>query len=64
MDEKKGRYDLDGFTFGNNGFFQLQIKTLDNSGFGHTLELGLELSPEERQELITVLINLGKKKDN
>jgi hypothetical protein len=40
-----------------------KIEVLDESGFGHTLGFGLELSPEERQELITVLINLGKKED-
>ncbi len=63
MSKEKKRYNIDGFTFGQNGFFELKIEVLDESGYGHTLGFGLELSPEERQELITVLINLGKKED-
>lgn len=63
MDEKKKRYAFDGFTFGQNGFFELKVEVLDESGYGHTLGFGLELSPEERQELIGVLINLGRKED-
>lgn len=63
MDEKKKRYTFDGFTFGDKGHFQLQVKSLDSTGYGWTVELGLELTSEERQELITVLINLGKKED-
>ena len=61
MDKKKKRYNFDGFTFGQNNFFELKVEIVDESGFGHTLGFGLELSPEERQELIGVLINLGKK---
>jgi hypothetical protein len=61
MSEKKKRYNFDGFTFGQNGFFELKVEVLDESGFGHTLGFGLELSPEEREELIKLLINLGKK---
>jgi hypothetical protein len=64
MIEQEARYDFDGFTFGEQGLFQLTVKTLSPNGYSHTLELGLELTPEERQELITVLINLGKRKDN
>lgn len=64
MSEDKKRYDFDGFTFGEQGLFQLTVKTLSENGYSHTLELGLELTPEERQELISVLITLGKRKDN
>ena len=62
MSDVKARYDIDGFTFGEQGLFQLTIKTLSENGYGHTVELGLELTPEERQELISVLITLGKRR--
>ena len=61
MSEIKKRYDIDGFTFGEQGDFQLTIKTLKENGYGHTAEFGVELTPAERQELIAVLITLGKK---
>ena len=64
MSEDKKRYDIDGFTFGEQGYFQLTVKALTGNGSNHTVELGIELSPEERQELISVLITLGKRKDN
>jgi len=64
MDEKKKRYNFDGFTFGDQGHFQLQVRNLDSTGYGWTVELGLELTTEERLELITVLINLGKNKED
>lgn len=61
------RYSFGGFSFGSNGLFQLTIATINPTkevGSTHTMELGLELSPEERQELITLLITLNKKEDN
>jgi hypothetical protein len=63
MSDVKNRYDFDGFTFGSNGLFQLTVKTLTKSGYGHTVEFGIELTPEERQALITVLIAFGKPKE-
>jgi hypothetical protein len=60
------RYSFGGFSFGSNGLFQLTISTISPVDYGstHGIELGLELSPEERQELITLLITLNKKEDN
>lgn len=57
------RYSFGGFSFGSNGLFQLTIATISPTrevGTTHTMELGLELTPEERQELITLLIQLPK----
>jgi hypothetical protein len=57
------RYSFGGFSFGSNGLFQLTISTISPTrevGTTHTMELGLELTPEERQELITLLIQLPK----
>lgn len=60
MENKK--YEIGGFAFGDNGLFQLTIKTINhtNSGTSTSLELGIELNPDERQELIKVLINAGE----
>lgn len=57
------RYSFGGFSFGSNGLFQLTISTISPTrevGTTHTMELGLELSPEERQELIATLLTLPK----
>lgn len=60
------RYTFGGFTFGSENFFNLTIKTRNHAGFGtsHTLEMGLELTHEERMELIKLLINAGDKETN
>ena len=60
------RYSFGGFSFGSSGLFQLTISTISPVNYGgtHAMELGLELSAEERQELITLLITLNKKEDN
>jgi hypothetical protein len=60
------RYTFGGFSFGSKGLFNLTISTISNVEYGssHSIELGLELSPEERQELITLLITLPTKEDN
>lgn len=55
------RYSFGGFSFGSNGLFQLTIATISPTrevGTTHTMELGLELTPEERKELITLLTEL------
>jgi hypothetical protein len=61
------RYSFGGFAFGSKGLFQLTIATISPTsevGTTHTMELGLELSPEEIQELLTVLITRNVKEDN
>lgn len=62
------RYSFGGFSFGSKGLFQLTIATITNVDYGstHSVELGLELSPEERQELITLLLTIPNtpKEDN
>jgi hypothetical protein len=60
------RYSFGGFTFGSKGMFNLTINTINPTkefGSTHTMELGIELTPEERQELITILL-LAEKEDN
>jgi hypothetical protein len=58
MKMENKRYNFGGFTFGSNGLFQLTIKTINHQPYGTNtnLELGIELTPEELQELITVLL--------
>lgn len=60
------RYSFGGFAFGSKGLFQLTISTINPADYGstHSIELGLELSPEEIQELITVLLTRNVKEDN
>jgi hypothetical protein len=57
------RYNFGGFAFGSKGLFQLTISTINPADYGstHSVELGLELTPAERQELITILITLNQK---
>lgn len=61
------RYSFGGFSFGSNGLFQLNISTISPTreiGTTHTMELGIELTPEEIQELITILLTRNVKEDN
>jgi hypothetical protein len=58
----KQRYNFKGFTFGTSGDFNLVIETSEND-FGYNTKLEIELTPKERQELITVLITLGLEKE-
>lgn len=60
------RYTFGGFTFGSEKWFQLTINIRNHAGYGtsHTLEMGLELTDEERMELIKLLINAGDKETN
>jgi hypothetical protein len=63
MENTNKRYDFSGsFSFGSNGLFQLVFRNPTDTG-GYTMEFGVELTPEERQELITTLITLNKKED-
>lgn len=54
------RYSFGGFSFGSKGLFNLTISAINPADYGstHGIELGLELSPEERQELITLLLTI------
>ena len=59
----ENRYTFSGFTFGTPKYFQLLINVKNYSGVGTStsLELGLELTDEERMELIKLLINANEK---
>lgn len=58
----KQNYTFGGFYFGERGLFQLQIKAVKHNGTGSStsIELGIELTPDERQELITLLLSTPK----
>ena len=59
------RYEFDGFTFGQEGDIQLEIYVLKENGFGgYTSRFSIELSPEERKELILSLETIEKKEKN
>jgi hypothetical protein len=64
MSKENARYEFDGFTFGDEGDFNLILKAIPESGIGYSAKFEIELTPEERQELITVLITLGLKKED
>jgi hypothetical protein len=59
----ENRYTFSGFIFGNDKLFQLLINVKNYSGVGSStsLELGLELTTEERMELIKMLMNANDK---
>jgi len=60
MSEKKNRrYNFTGFVFGNDGDVNLVIETATGD-FGYLTQYALELTPAERQELITVLLTAKK----
>jgi hypothetical protein len=62
MENKNERYTFGGFSFGSENFFNLTIRVRNHAGHGtnNTVEMGIELTSAERQELIKVLINAGK----
>jgi len=66
MENENKRYTFGGFTFGSQKLFNLTIAIRNYSGHGtsNTVEMGIELSPEEIQELITVLLTRNVKEDN
>ena len=57
------RYTFGGYSFGSKGLAVLNINVLNHTENGTTnsTEIGLELTPEERVELITHLIRLNEK---
>jgi hypothetical protein len=66
MENKQARYTFGGFTFGSENYFNLRIdvKNYNGAGTSTSLELGLELTTEERMELIKVLINANEQEKN
>jgi hypothetical protein len=60
------RYNFSGFTFGSNGLYNLliSVNNYTKQGTSNTIEMGIELTPEERLELIKLLINADVKEDN
>ena len=59
--QNKARYNFYGFGFGLLGNSVLKIEVLNHTenGTRYSTEIGLELTPEERVELITALVKLG-----
>jgi hypothetical protein len=58
----ENRYDFGGFIFGmEKNLFQLTIRQLKENGYGYNLEIGLELTHTERQNLINLLISMNAK---
>jgi hypothetical protein len=56
MSEKTDRrYNFNAFVFGRDGDVNLVIETATGD-FGYLTQYALELTPEERQELITILL--------
>lgn len=53
------RYNFTSYIFGNDGDVNLVIETATGD-FGYLTQYALELTPEERQELITVLLTAKK----
>lgn len=64
MSENVPRYLFEGFTFGFDGDVQLQIIMLKESGFGHTTQFSIELTPKERKQLIKFLKTVDDKDKN
>lgn len=60
-DGTPSRYNFSGYFFGNKGDFNLFIETR-TSDFGYLTQYSMELTPSERQDLITILINAQGKK--
>jgi len=57
------RYNFGGYSFGEKGLAVLNVQVLNHteSGTTYSTEISLELTPEERTELITKLITLNEK---
>jgi hypothetical protein len=58
-EQKNRRYNFNAFVFGREGDVNLVIETATGD-FGYLTQYGLELTPEERQELITTLITASR----
>ena len=55
----KQRYNFKAFVFGNDGDVNLIIENA-TSEFGYNTKFEIELTPAERQELITAIITATK----
>ena len=59
MENKIERYTFSGFSFGQENYYNLSVRVLNNAGYGtsFTTQIDLELTEQERLALITLLIN-------
>jgi hypothetical protein len=62
MENKKPRYTFGGYIFSTEKIFNLvvNVKNYNGEGTSTSVEIGLELTTEERMELIKVLLNAGE----
>jgi HKD family nuclease len=62
MENKKPRYTFGGYIFSTEKIFNLVVgvKNYNGEGTSTSVEIGLELTTEERMELIKVLLNAGE----
>jgi len=60
MSEKKTRrYNFTAYVFGSDGDVNLVVETVTRE-FGYLTQYAMELTPDERQELITALLTAQK----
>lgn len=54
------KYNFTGFTFGSDGTMVFRIEVLNHTEIGTSVsaQVDLELTPEERTELVTKLISI------
>ena len=54
------KYNFTGFTFGKDGEMVFRVEVLNHTEIGTSVsaQIDLELTPEERLELITNLLNI------
>ena len=65
--EKENRYKFGGFTFGSSTrMFNLdiEVKNFNAIGTNYTTKIGIELTDDERLELIKLLINADEEKED
>ena len=60
---ENNRYNFGGFSFGDKGLAVLVIQVLNHTQIGtsYSTEINLELTPDERVELIKKIIHLDEK---
>lgn len=60
------RYHFSGFAFGEKNYYNLSVRLNNFAGYGtsYTSEWSLELTEEERLELIKLLINAETQEKN
>ena len=54
------KYNFTGFTFGSDGTMVFRVEVLNHTEIGTSVsaQIDLELTPEERTELVTKLISI------